>query len=54
MHFSVSEGNFSLRRPIFSMTKKFIMPNKGIKTRKVGGLDMKMANTLLKLNNGFQ
>ena len=30
------------------------MPNKGIKTRKVGGIDMKIANILLKMNNGFQ
>ena len=40
--------------PKFFNGQKFIMPNKGIKTRKVGGIDTKIANILLKMNNGFQ
>ena len=52
--FSDSEGKFPLRHPHFFSGQKLIMPNKGIKTRKVGGIDMKIANVLLKMNNGFQ
>ena len=28
--------------------------NKGVKTRKMGGIDIKIANILLKMNIGFQ
>ena len=52
--FSASEGKFRLRYSHFFNGQKFMMPNKGIKTRKVGGIDMKIANILLKMNNGFQ
>ena len=52
--FSASEGKFPLRHPHFFNGQKFIMPNKGIKTRKVGRIDIKIANILLKMNNGFQ
>ena len=55
--FSASEllrGSSPLRHPHFFNGQKIIMPNKGIKTRKVGGIDMKIANILLKMNNGFQ
>ena len=38
--FSASEGKFPPRHPHFFNGQKFIMPNKGIKTRKVGGIDM--------------
>ena len=51
---SASEGKFPSDTPIFFNGQKFIMPNKGTKTRKVGGIDMKIANILLKMNNGFQ
>ena len=47
-------GKFPLRHPHFFNGQKFIMLNKGIKTRKVGGIDMKIANILLNMNNGFQ
>ena len=43
---------FPLRHPHFFNVQKFMMPNKGIKTRKVGGIE-KIANILLKMNNGF-
>ena len=39
---------------IFFNGQKFIMPNKGINTRKVGGIDTKIVNILLKMKNGFQ
>ena len=52
--FSASEGKFPLRHPHFFNGQKSMMPNKGIKTRKVGGIDMKKANIFLKMNNGFQ
>ena len=54
--FSTFEGKFPLSHPIFFNGQKFIMPNKDIKTRKLGpgGIDMKIANILLKMNNGFQ
>ena len=52
--FSTSEGKFPLRHPHFFNDQRFMMPNKGIKTRKMGGIDMKIANILLKMNNGFQ
>ena len=52
--FSASEGKFPIRHPHFFNGQKFIMPNKGIKIRKVGGIDMKIANILLKMNNDFQ
>ena len=48
--FSASEGKFHLRHPNFFNGQRFIMPNKGIKTRKVGGI----ANILLNTSNGFQ
>ena len=38
--------------PFFSMVKGF-SSNKGIKTRKVGGIDIKIANILLKMNIVF-
>ena len=37
------ERKFPFRHPHFFNGQKFIMPNKGIKTRKVGGIDMKIA-----------
>ena len=37
----------------FHWSKVYNSFNKGIKTRKVGGIDMKIANTLLKMNNVF-
>ena len=52
--FSGSEGKFPADSPIFFNGQKLIMPNKGIKTRKVGGIDMKITNISLKMNNGFQ
>ena len=52
--FSTSEGKFPLRHPHFFNDQRFMMPNKGIKTRKMGGIDKKIANILLKMNNGFQ
>ena len=52
--FQLLKGKFPLRHPHFFNGQKFIMPTKGIKTRKVGGIDMKIANILLKMNNGFQ
>ena len=54
--FSTFEGKFPSDTPIFSMAKNYIMPSKDIKTRKLGpgGIDMKIANILLKMNNGFQ
>ena len=39
---------------IFFNGQKFIMPNKGINTRKVGGIDTKIVNILLEMKNGFQ
>ena len=51
--FSASEGKFPLRHLHFSNGQKFMMPNKGIKTIEVGGIDMNIANILLKMNNGF-
>ena len=36
--FSASEGKFPLRHPHFFNGHKSMMPNKGIKTRKVGGI----------------
>ena len=47
-------GEVLPQTPHFFNGQKFIMPNKGIKTRKVGGIDVKIANILLKMNNGFQ
>ena len=52
--FSVSGGSSPSDTNIFVNGQKFMIPNKGIKTRKVGGIDMKIANILLKMNNGFQ
>ena len=52
--FSAYEGKFPLSYLHFFNGQKFIMPNKGIKTRKMGGIDMKIANILLKMNNDFQ
>ena len=52
--FSPFEGKFPLRHPNCFNGQIFIMPNKDIKKRKVGGIDMKIANILLKMNNGFQ
>ena len=52
--FSASEGKFPLRHLHFFNGQKFMMPNKSIKTREVGGIAMKIANILLKMNNGFQ
>ena len=52
--FSAFEGKFPLRHLNVFNGRKFIMPNKDIKTRKVGGIDMTIANILLKMNNGFQ
>ena len=52
--FQLLRGSSPSDIPIFFNGQKFIMPNKGIKTRKVGGIDTKIANILLKMNNGFQ
>ena len=49
-----SDSKFPLRHPDVFTGQKLIMPNEGIKTRKVGGIDMKITNVLLKMNNGFQ
>ena len=38
---------------MFSIAKVYYISKKGIKTRKVGGIDIKIANILLKINNGF-
>ena len=40
--------------PFFQWPKVYNSSNKGIKSRKVGGIDIKIANILLKMNNGFQ
>ena len=52
--FSAYGGSSPSDTPHFFNVQKFIMPNKGIKTRKVGGIDIKIANIWLKMNYGFQ
>ena len=51
--FSAFEGKLPLRHLNFFNGQKFTS-NKDIKTRKVGGINMKIVNILLKMNNGFQ
>ena len=52
--FQLLRGSSPSDTCIFFNGQKFIMPNKGINRRKVGGIDTKKVNILLKMKNGFQ